>query len=96
MKIRNVVHKGLQRLIEQDDETRMQPSVAAKLRRMVSFLKAMERENELYSLPFWSPHKLSGDRRDTWSLTVTANWRLTFRIDPDEMEIVDLNYEDYH
>ncbi len=31
-----------------------------------------------------------------WSLTVTANWRLTFRIDRDAMEIVDLNYEDYH
>ena len=39
---------------------------------------------------------LSGDRRGIWSLAVTANWRLTFRIDRDAMEIVDLDYEDYH
>ena len=39
---------------------------------------------------------LGGDRRGTWSPVVTANWRITFRIDRDEMEIVDLNYEDYH
>jgi proteic killer suppression protein len=29
-------------------------------------------------------------------LSVTRNWRLTFRIDRDEIEIVDLDYEDYH
>jgi len=27
---------------------------------------------------------------------VTKNWRLTFRIDKDEIEIIDLDYEDYH
>ena len=39
---------------------------------------------------------LAGDRRGTWSLTVTRNWRLTFRIDRTTNEIVDLDYEDYH
>ena len=29
-------------------------------------------------------------------LTVTRNWRITFRIDTEEAQIVDLNYEDYH
>jgi len=27
---------------------------------------------------------------------VTRNWRMTFRIDRDEIEIIDLDYEDYH
>lgn len=31
-----------------------------------------------------------------WSLAVTKNWRITFRIDEAEGEIVDLDYEDYH
>ena len=30
------------------------------------------------------------------SLTVTRNWRVTFRIDQAEGEIFDLDYEDYH
>ncbi len=40
-------------------------------------------------------HTLTGDRKGTWSLSVTRNRRLTFTID-DEREICDLNLEDYH
>jgi hypothetical protein len=40
----------------------------------------------------------SADRRaqGTWILFVTRNWRITFRIDQEEIEIIDLDYEDYH
>lgn len=96
MKIRNVVHRGLRQFIQDDNAAGVQPAIAPKLRRIVSFLQDMEREEELRSLPSWRAHRLTGDRRGTWSLSVTANWRLTFRIDREETEIVDLNYEDYH
>jgi antitoxin HigA-1 len=39
---------------------------------------------------------LTGDRKGTSSLSVTANRRLTFRIDTAEREIHDVNLEDYH
>lgn len=96
MKIRNVIHKGLRRLIEDDDASGVQAAVVAKLRRIISFLQDMEREDELQSVPSWKAHPLSGDRKGTWSLFVTKNWRLTFRIDQGELEVVDLDYEDYH
>ena len=96
MKIRNVVHKGLRRFILEDNAAGVQPAVAPKLRRIVSFLQDMEREEELRTVPSFRAHKLTGDRKGTWSLSVTANWRITFRIDREEMEIVDLDYEDYH
>ena len=96
MRIRNVVHKGLRRLIEDDDASGVQAAAADKLRRMTSFLQDMEREAELQSIPSWKAHKLTGGRKGTWSLFVTKNWRLTFRIDRDEIEIIDLDYEDYH
>ena len=54
----------------------------------------MEAEDELYALPVWGAHRLTGDRKGTWSLHVTRNWRLTFRIDGDH--IVDVDFEDYH
>jgi proteic killer suppression protein len=38
---------------------------------------------------------LLGDRKGTWSLSVTGNRRLTFWIDT-EPQICDLNLEDYH
>lgn len=96
MKIRNVVHKGLRRLIEHDDASGVQPAVADKLRRIVSFLQDMEREDELRAVPSWKAHLLTGRRRGAWSLFVTRNWRITFRIEQNQIEIIDLDYEDYH
>ncbi len=50
------------------------------------------------SISCWTDwaHRLTGKRRGTWSLFVTANWRLTFRIDSERKEVMDLNIEDYH
>jgi proteic killer suppression protein len=96
MRIRNVLHKGLKRFIERDDPTGLQPAVVAKIGRMVSFLQDMAYEDELLVVPTWKAHRLGGDRKGSWSLFVTRNWRLTFRIDADQIEIIDLDYEDYH
>ena len=96
MRIRNVVHKGLRRFVENDDSAGLQPAVVPKLRRIVSFLQDMEREEELRTIPSWKAHRLGGDRKGAWSLFVTKNWRIVFRIDRAEAEIVDLDYEDYH
>ena len=96
MKIRNVLHKGLRRFIEDDNAAALQPAVVPKLRRILSFLQDMEGEGELRTVPSWEAHRLVGDRKDAWSLSVTRNWRITFRIDPVESEIIDLDYEDYH
>jgi proteic killer suppression protein len=56
----------------------------------------MEDARELRDVPSWKAHQLTGDRKGIWSLTVTRTWRITFRIDPAEGEIFDLDYEDYH
>ena len=96
MKIRNVVHKGLRRLIEEDDASGVQAAVVEKVRRIVSFLQDMECEDELRMVPSWKAHPLTGARKGTWSLFVTRNWRITFRIDRGEIGIIDLDYEDYH
>lgn len=96
MRIRNVLHKGLRRLIIEDDPSGVHSDAVPKLRRMISFLQDMESEEELRLVPTWKAHQLSGNRKGAWSLFVTRNWRLTFRIDREEIEIIDLDYEDYH
>ena len=63
---------------------------------MLGYLDAIEDTDELRALTAWKPHTLTGDRKGTWSLTVTRNRRLTFRIDTTEREIYDVNLEDYH
>jgi toxin HigB-1 len=96
VKIRNFVHKGLKKLYLDEVASGVPPDVADKLRKMLAFLDDMEDPEELRALPSWRVHTLTGDRKGTWSLSVTANRRLTFRIDAGEQEIYDANLEDYH
>ena len=63
---------------------------------MFAFLDNMEDSEELRMLTAWRCHTLTGDRKGTWSLSVTRNRRLTFRIDIMKGEIRDTNLEDYH
>ena len=56
----------------------------------------MHDPEELRALATWKAHALTGDRKGTWSLSVTRNRRLTFRVDVTEREIYDVNLEDYH
>ena len=89
-------HKGLRRFIEQDDASGLPAATVQKVRKIVSFLQDMEQENELRTVPSWKAHRLTGGRKGTGSLFVTKNWRITFQIDRTEIEIIDLDYEDYH
>jgi len=72
------------------------PDTVDKLRKMLAFLDDMQDPQELRALPTWKVHTLTGDRKGTWSLTVTRNRRLTFCIDDTEREIYDVDLEDYH
>jgi proteic killer suppression protein len=96
VKIRNFAHKGLKRLYLEDSAKGVPPDTVDKLRKMLAFLDHMENADELAALASWKAHTLTGGRKGTWSLSVTRNRRLTFSIDAAELEICDLNLEDYH
>ena len=96
MKIRSFAHKGLKSLYTEDISKGVPPETVDKLRKMMAFLDEMESPEELRTLPSWKAHVLTGNRKATWSLSVTGNRRLTFRIDLTEREIYDVNLEDYH
>lgn len=96
MKIRNFVHKGLKKFYAEDNAKGVPPDTVDKLRKMFAYVDDMEDPEELRTLTSWKAHTLVGDRTGTWSLSVTRNRRLTFRIDSAESEICDMNLEDYH
>jgi proteic killer suppression protein len=86
----------LKKLYAEDVAKSVPPDSVDKLRKMLAFPDDMEDPEELRALPSWKVHILTGNRKGTWSLSVTANKRLTFRIDAGEREIYDVNLEDYH
>jgi proteic killer suppression protein len=44
--------------------------------------------------PGWRLHLLTGDLAGHYSVTVNGNWRMTFRFESGDAELVD--YQDYH
>jgi len=96
VKIRNFLHKGLKKFYEEDSSKGVSPDAVDKLRKMLAFLDDMQDPAELQSLLSWKVHPLTGDRKGTWSLSVTRNRRLTFCVDSAEREIYDVNLENYH
>lgn len=96
MKIWSFAHKGLKRLYTEDSGKGVPPDTVDKLRKMFAFLDNLGDPEELRALTAWKAHILTGDRKGAWSLSVTRNRRLIFRIDPVEREICDMNLEDYH
>jgi toxin HigB-1 len=96
VRIRSFVHKGLKKLYAEDSAKGVPSDTVDKVRKMLAFLDDMQDPEELRALAAWKVHTLTGDRKGTWSLSVTRNRRLTFRVDTVEREIYDVNLEDYH
>lgn len=94
MRIRSVKHRGLLRFLEDDDPRELRPDLIRRLRNILAALISSANLTGLSAMPGWRIHKLKGNRAESWSISVSGNWRLTFRTENDE--IFDMNLEDYH
>ena len=45
-------------------------------------------------LPGYRLHPLKGDLRGLWSISISGNWRITFRFEDED--VYDVNLVDYH
>ncbi len=66
----------------------------SKIANILSFLQDAPGIAALQTVQSWRAHPLTGDRKGSWSLTVSRNWRITFAI--VDGEITELDFEDYH
>jgi proteic killer suppression protein len=44
--------------------------------------------------PGWKLHRLAGELENHWAISVSGNWRLTFKFEGEDAVLVD--YQDYH
>lgn len=91
--IRSFKHKGLARFFEMGSKAGIQAQHAERLRLILAQLNAATAPGDM-GLPGLGLHPLRGDRKGTWSVWVSGNWRVTFKFAGKDAEAVD--YEDYH
>jgi proteic killer suppression protein len=94
MRIVGFRHKDLERFWRRDEARGVARRHEAKLRAMLTALEEAENVAELETIPGWRLHPLKGSRRGVWSLTVTRNYRLTFRV--EGLAVSEIDFEDYH
>ena len=91
--IRSFRHKGLERFFLAGSKAGIRPEQAERLRLILAQLQAAAAPEDI-ALPGLRLHQLKGDRKGTWSVTVSGNWRISFSF--DGKDAVDVDYEDYH
>ena len=53
-------------------------------------LAEVQEPAHLFQIPVFRAHPLKGDRLGTWSMSISNNWRITFRFEDREVVNVDL------
>ena len=91
--IRGFKHKGLAKFFETGSKAGVQAQHGERLRLILGRLSAATAPGDM-ALPGLDLHPLKGERKGTWAVSVSGNWRVTFKFVGKDAEAVD--YEDYH
>lgn len=91
--IKSVRYKGLEKFYAKGITSGVQAKHAKKLRLQLAALDSAQTIDDL-DIPGYRLHPLQGNREGIWSITVSANWRLTFEFSEGNVFVRD--YEDYH
>ncbi len=84
--------KGLTELFEDGDSRRIDKRWHAKCLKILDLLDMATEPKDLEKSHGF--HPLKGERLGAYAMSVTANWRITFRF--EGLDIIDVDLEDYH
>lgn len=86
-------HRGLKALYEGRTARRVAPDHVSKLMDILAILDRSQRPQDV-DLPGLRLHRLKGELRGHHAVTVSGNWRVTFRF--QNGDVLDVDYIDYH
>ena len=93
MAIKGFRQKGLARFFATGVMQGIQSKHADRLRLILGRLNVSTSARDM-NLPGLDLHELHGQKKGTWSVKVSGNWRVTFTCAGKDVDRVD--YEDYH
>lgn len=91
--IKGFRHKGLERFFTKSERKGIDARQADRIRRILDRLDAAVRPEDM-DLPGYRFHGLVGRLKGFYAVSVSGNWRITFRF--SQSDAIDVNLEDYH
>ncbi len=91
--IRTLRHRGLKRLYERGDSSKVRADQAERIALALADLDDAAKPSDL-DLPGYHLHPMKGDMKGFWSISISANWRIIFRF--QEGDAYDVDLIDYH
>ena len=91
--IRSFAHKGLEVFFRTGSTRGIQADHARRLALVLDLLDAAAKPEDM-NFPGSRLHRLKGTLLGVWSVSISGNWRVTFRFEDGDATVVD--YTDYH
>ena len=86
-------HKGLRTFYETGNAKGIRADQARRISIILADLDSAQSLDDL-NRPSLRLHELKGERKGTWSVSVSGAWRITFTHEDGKFDV--LNYEQYH
>ena len=86
-------HRGLERFFKKQDHRGIIAKTEVRTERILDRLDTVVRPEDM-NIPGFKFHPLTGNRKGTYAVSVTGNWRITFGF--DGKDAIDVDLEDYH
>jgi proteic killer suppression protein len=91
--IRSFKHRGLKALYDGRTAKKVASAHLEKLRDILAVLDRSREPGDM-DIPGFRLHPLKGSLAGFWAVSVSGNWRVTFRFDSGHA--IDVDYMDYH
>jgi proteic killer suppression protein len=91
--IKTFRHRGLKALFERGDPSNVRADQAGRIADVLAHLDRAQRPSDI-DLPGYRLHRLKGDRKGVWSVSISGNWRIVFRF--ENGDAFDADLVDYH
>ena len=91
--IRHFRHRGLKRLYERGDPSGVTADRLLRIEDVLAKLDVATHPQDL-DLPGYRLHPLKGALKGFWSVVISGNWRIIFRV--KDGDVTDVDLLDYH
>lgn len=92
--IKSFKNKKLKKFFLNQDPSGLKPEHLRKISRILAIMNISDNLLNLKAIPSYRLHQLKGELKNYWAVSVSGNYRITFKF--EDNCFIDVDYIDYH